>query len=117
MEPVLAKTRFSKPAYEAAARKLVATGGGVLSHPVGLAVHDDGDYKTGPLKEGHVFSIDPQLWVPEENLYLRYEDTVAVTETGVENLTDFLPTELNDLEALVGTKGMVQAFPATPARP
>jgi Xaa-Pro aminopeptidase len=69
-----------------------------------------------------VFSIDPQLWVPEENLYLRYEDTVAVTETGVENFTDFLPTELNDLEALVGSKGagskgIVQSFPATPGRP
>ena len=29
------------------------------------------------LKPGHVFSIDPQLRVPEENLYIRYEDTVV----------------------------------------
>jgi len=41
-----------------------------------------------------VFSVDPQMWVREENLYLRFEDTVVVTETGVENFTDFIPMEL-----------------------
>ena len=51
-----------------------------------MAVHDVGSYRDG-LKPGHVFSVDPQLRVPEENLYLRYEDTVVVTETGVENFT------------------------------
>ena len=63
----------------------------MFSHTVGMAVHDVGSYRNGPLKPGQVFSIDPQLRVPEENLYLRYEDTVVVTETGVENFTDFLP--------------------------
>jgi len=115
MAPVLARTRFSKPLYEAAARKMVETGGGVFSHPVGLAVHDVGSYRRGPLQPGHVFSIDPQLWVPEEHLYIRYEDTVVVTETGVENFTDFLPAELDDLEALVREKGLVQLVPPTPA--
>ena len=114
MAPALASTTFSKPAYAQAARKLVETGGGVFSHPVGLAVHDDGPYRRGPLRPGHVFSIDPQLWVPEEQLYIRYEDTVVVTDTGVENFTDFLPTELADLEALAREKGLVQALPATP---
>jgi Xaa-Pro aminopeptidase len=112
MAPLLAKTRFSKPVYEEAARKLVETGGGAFSHPVGLAVHDDGAYNAGPLKPGHVFSVDPQLWVPSENLYIRYEDTVVVTEKGVENFTDFLPSELVDLEALVGKGGIVQSHPA-----
>jgi Xaa-Pro aminopeptidase len=74
-------------------------------------VHDVGTYKRGPLQPGHVFSVDPQMWVPEEQLYLRYEDTVVVTDTGVENFTGFLPSELNDLEALVREPGMVQAFP------
>ncbi len=114
MAPVFARTRFSKPAYEEAAKKLIETGGGVFSHPVGLAVHDDGLYNNAPLKPGQVFSVDPQLWVPSENLYVRYEDTVAVTETGVENFTDFLPAELADLEALVGKGGVVQATPARP---
>lgn len=106
MEPVLQRTRFSKPIYEQAARKMVATGGGTLSHPVGMAVHDDGPYNRDVLKPGHVFSIDPQMWVPEENLYLRYEDVIVITRNGYENFTDFLPTELTDLEKLVGQGGI-----------
>ena len=115
MEPVFARTTFSKPIYEKAARTLVENGGGVFSHTVGLAVHDVGRYAGEPLKPGQVFSVDPQLRVPEENLYLRYEDTVVVTETGVENFTDFLPSELDDMERLVQEKGVVQKVPPIPA--
>ena len=111
MKPIMRRYKFSKNIYKKAAEKMVKTGGGVLSHPVGLAVHDDGPYRKGPLKVGHVFSVDPQMWVPEENLYLRYEDTVVVTESGNENFTDFLPSELDDLETLVREKGMLQSFP------
>jgi Xaa-Pro aminopeptidase len=115
MAPILASRRFSKPIYEQAVRKMVETGGGALSHPVGLAVHDVGTYRNGPLKPGHVFSVDPQLWVPEETLYIRYEDTGVVTDTGFENFTAFVPTELDDLEALARERGIVQRLPATPA--
>lgn len=115
MAPVFARTKFSKPVYEQAARKLLETGGGVLSHPVGMTVHDDGPYGPGALKPGHVFSIDPQLWVPEENLYVRYEDVVVIRPTGYENFTAFLPTELDDLEKLVRQAGgVVDKVPAKP---
>ena len=116
METIFAKTKFSKPIYEKAARNLVETGGGVFSHPVGMAVHDDGEYTRrggiDPLKPGHVFAVDPQLRVREENLYIRYEDVVVVTETGVENFTEFLPRELKDIEKLVGKNGIVQKYRA-----
>jgi Xaa-Pro aminopeptidase len=111
MEPVFQRTKFSKPIYEKAARTLVERGGGVFSHPVGMAVHDDGGYYGGPLRPGHVFSIDPQLRVPEEKLYIRYEDVVVVTEDRFENFTDFLPSELDDIEKLVGQGGVVQKIP------
>jgi len=114
MEGVLARTNFSKPIYERAARRLVNSGGGVFSHPVGMAVHDDGGYARGVLKPGHVFSIDPQLRVPEERLYYRYEDVIVITENGYENFTDFLPVELDDIEKLVGRGGMLEQFPANP---
>ncbi len=114
MEPVFARWKFSKPIYEKAARELVNRGGGVLSHPVGLTVHDDGAYNRGPLRPGHVFSIDPQLRVPEENLYIRYEDVIVVTENGMENFTDFLPSELNEMEKLAGTGGVIQKVPPIP---
>jgi Xaa-Pro aminopeptidase len=113
MKRVFAKTKFSKEIYAKAATNLVERGGGVFSHPVGMAVHDDGAYNRGPLKSGHVFSIDPQLRVPEENLYIRYEDVVVVTETGVENFTEFLPSELSDIERLVGKNGILKKLPPT----
>ena len=100
------------PEYEKAARTMVETGGGVFSHTVGMAVHDVGGYRSAPLRPGQVFSIDPQLRVPEEKLYIRYEDTVVVTETGVENFTAFLPMELDEIEAVVRGKGVVQTRPA-----
>ena len=71
-----------------------------------LAVHDDGRYNGDVLKPGHVFSIDPQLWVPEESLYIRYEDVIVITASGYENFTDFLPSELTELEKLVGQGGI-----------
>ena len=111
MKPIMKRYKFSKKIYQEAAEKMLRTGGGILSHPVGLAVHDDGPYRHGPLKVGHVFSVDPQMWVSEENLYLRYEDTIVVTEDGNENFTEFLPSELDELEELVREKGMLQSFP------
>ena len=78
-----------------------------------MAVHDVGSYREG-LKPGQVFSVDPQLRVPEENLYLRYEDTIVVTETGYENFTHFLPIELDAMEALVRETGIVQKAPPGP---
>ena len=114
MAPVFARWKFSKPIYEKAAHDLVDRGGGVLSHPVGMAVHDDGPYNRGPLVPGQVFSIDPQLRVPEENLYTRYEVVIVVTNNGMENFTAFLPSELNEMEKLVGVGGVVQKIPPVP---
>jgi Xaa-Pro aminopeptidase len=114
MESIFQRTRFSKPIYKRAARRLVESGGGVFSHPVGMAVHDDGFYARGVLKPGHVFSIDPQLRVPEERLYYRYEDVIVITEKGYENFTDFLPSELDDIEKLIGRDGVIQKFPPVP---
>ncbi len=111
MEEVFARTRFSKPIYERAAHRLVDSGGGVFSHPVGMAVHDDGGYARGALKPGQVFSIDPQLRVLEEHLYYRYEDVIVITPDGYQNFTSFLPTELDEIEKLVRQGGILQAFP------
>jgi Xaa-Pro aminopeptidase len=112
MEPVFARWTFSKPAYEEAARDLVNRGGGVFSHTVGMAVHDVARYADAPLQPGQVFAVDPQLRVPEERLYIRYEDVVVVTETGVENFTNFLVSELDEIEETVRQGGIVQDYPA-----
>ncbi|MBI3856922.1 MAG: aminopeptidase P N-terminal domain-containing protein [Planctomycetes bacterium] len=110
MAGLIASTRFSKLAYEQAARRTLKFAGH-LSHPVGMAVHDVGEYRDRPLQEGMVFAVDPQLWVDEEKLYVRVEDTVAVTADGVEVLTAGAPLELEAIEAEVGVGGLVQQFP------
>lgn len=114
MEDVFRRTTFSKPIYEQAARRLVDTGGGVFSHTVGMAVHDVASYRSGPLKPGQVFAIDPQLRVREEGLYMRIEDNVVVTEDGIENFTRFAPSELDEIEKLIKEEGIVQIRQATP---
>ncbi len=87
---------------------------GHLSHPVGMAVHDVGDYRGRALEPGLVFSVDPMIWVPDERLYVRVEDTVAVTEDGVENLTGFVPLALDDVETLMREPGLLQHWRQRP---
>jgi len=106
MEEVLKNTKFSKPIYEKAARSTY----GHMSHTVGMNVHDVGNSR-GPLKPGMVFAVDPQMRVPEENLYIRIEDTVLVTEDGVEILTGSAPWELDEVEKLMKEEGLLQKYP------
>ena len=101
MEPVVEKTGWSSPEYHEAARATLKFQGH-LSHGVGMSVHDVGDYRRLPLRPGVVFALDPQMWVPEQNLYIRVEDTVAVTMDGVEVLTGGVPLELDEVEQQVG---------------
>ena len=90
MSGTVDRTKWSDPAFERAAREMLAFRGH-LSHPVGMAVHDVGDYFNGPLVPGTVFALDPQMWVRDRQLYVRVEDTVAVTDSGVEVLTEGAP--------------------------
>jgi len=91
---------FSKDVYREGARRTLEFRGH-LSHPVGLAVHDDGSYYGRSLVPGTVFTVDPQMWIREENLYIRVEDTLAVTEDGIEIFTTAAPLELDDVETLM----------------
>lgn len=110
MRSVFENIDFSKEIYRAAAEDAF-TFKGHLSHPVGLSVHDVGHYKDRTLVPGMVFSIDPMIWVPEEKLYIRMEDVVVVTEDGVENLSDNLAIELDDIERLMEEEGVIQKTP------
>jgi Xaa-Pro aminopeptidase len=106
MEKVFEKTKFSKSCYENAARQTLDFRGH-LSHGVGLTVHDVGNYYPEPLFSGTVFAIDPQMWIPEELLYIRSEDTVVVTQDGIENLTKLAPLELEDVEKVMKEDGII----------
>jgi Xaa-Pro aminopeptidase len=63
---------------------------GGITHSVGLATHDCGGRdvpKNMPLKSGMVFACDVFATFPDENLGVRVENTVLITETGCENLS------------------------------
>jgi Xaa-Pro aminopeptidase len=63
------------------------------SHFLGLDAHDAGDYDR-PLEAGVVITVEPGIYIREENLGVRIEDDVLVTEAGIENLSRRLPREL-----------------------
>lgn len=71
-----------------------------LGHHIGLAVHDAGDPKR-PLEPGMVVTIEPGIYLPEENLGVRIEDVVLVTEDGAELLTASLPRTVEEIERLM----------------
>jgi Xaa-Pro aminopeptidase len=72
-----------------------------LGHFVGLEVHDPGNFETR-LAPGMVITIEPGIYLPEENLGVRIEDTLVVTATGAEVLSSALPKEAEEIEKLVG---------------
>jgi len=72
-----------------------------LGHFVGLDVHDPGD-SNQPLEAGMVITIEPGIYIPEENIGVRIEDTLLVTEDGAKNLSGALPREAAEIEKLVG---------------
>jgi len=107
MAGFLKSLKFTKDIYRKGAEEALKFRGH-LSHPVGMTVHDVGNYRKGEFMKGVVFSIDPMLWIPEENMYVRMEDVVVVTDSGVENFTDFLPAKPDDIEKLMREDGLLQ---------
>ena len=72
-----------------------------LSHYVGLAVHDDGDYSV-PLGPGMVFTIEPGIYIPEENFGVRIEDIFYVDQSGkLIDLTASLPRQAEEIEQIM----------------
>jgi Xaa-Pro aminopeptidase len=73
------------------------------SHYLGLDVHDVGLWTT-EIKPGMVFTCEPGIYIPEENLGIRLEDDLVVTENGLINLTKHIPIEIEDVEAAMSYK-------------
>ena len=71
-----------------------------IGHYVGLSVHDVGDWNL-PFEAGMVMAIEPIVDLPEQQLHIRVEDTILVTDTGAEVLTSAVPKEVDQLLALL----------------
>jgi Xaa-Pro aminopeptidase len=83
-------------------------------HWLGMDVHDVGDYKVGDewrvLEPGMVMTVEPGIYIPAGskgvpkrywNVGVRIEDDVAVTRDGHEVLTDAVPKNADEIEALM----------------
>ena len=115
MDKVLAATNFSKPIYVAAAKQFVeryrsqAARGGSLGHAVGMATHDFGG-GSGLMRPGMVFTIEPALTVPSEQIYIRLEDMIVITQTGATVLSDFVPRSIAGVEKTIAEPGLLQQY-------
>jgi Xaa-Pro aminopeptidase len=83
-------------------------------HWLGMDVHDVGDYKVGGewrvLEPGMVLTVEPGIYIPAGtrgvarkwwNIGIRIEDDVLVTRDGHEVLSDAVPKEVDEIEALM----------------
>src|SRR5215467_10012195 len=71
-----------------------------LGHNIGLDVHDPGGYCKA-LEPGMVVTMEPGIYIPEENLGVRIEDDVLITETGYELLSKRLPRDPSEVEKVM----------------
>jgi Xaa-Pro aminopeptidase len=82
-----------KPAY----KKYFMHG---TSHFLGLDTHDVGDRYT-PFAAGMVFTCEPGIYIPEENIGVRIENDILVTADGPVDLMANIPREVEEIEALM----------------
>src|SRR5436309_2190227 len=71
-----------------------------LGHHIGLNVHDPGDH-CSPLQPGMVVTVEPGIYIPEENLGVRIEDDVLVTDSGYQLLSERLPRDPDENERIM----------------
>jgi Xaa-Pro aminopeptidase len=114
MDRIMASYPFTDVRIEAIAKAFVArfrqnpaaAGRAVsLGHSVGMEVHDVRN-PTATLEPGYVFTIEPQMTMEGGGLSVRLEDMILMTETGYENLSAFIPVEINDIEKLMSQPGL-----------
>ena len=75
-----------------------------LGHYIGLNVHDPDDYNV-PLGPGMTFTIEPGIYIPEENLGVRIEDDYLVGADGkLIKLSAALPSKPEDVEKAMAGK-------------
>lgn len=85
-----------------------------LGHNIGLNVHDPGE-SCSPLQPGMVVTVEPGIYIPEENLGVRIEDDVLITESGYKLLSERLPRDPAEIEKIMAAAAAQRAKEARPA--
>jgi Xaa-Pro aminopeptidase len=70
-----------------------------VSHPIGLDVHDVGSKYT-TFKKGMVLTLEPGLYIAEENIGIRIENDIMVDDEPVD-LMKGIPREVEEIEGLM----------------
>ena len=74
-----------------------------VSHHLGLDTHDYGDLSR-PIEKNMVFTVEPGIYVQEENFGIRLEDDVVVQENADPiNLMKNIPIEIEEIEDLMNS--------------
>lgn len=68
-----------------------------IGHSLGLDVHDPSHFNQG-LVEGMVITIEPGLYIPEENIGIRIEDNIVITKGKAKCLSSDIIKEIDDIE-------------------
>jgi Xaa-Pro aminopeptidase len=108
---------FSDPKIRAAAAAFVESYRGrmanarTLGHWVGMEVHDVSAGLPNPptYEPGMVFTIEPAMQIEDERLGIRLEDMILITPEGYENLSAFVPVEIDAIEKLMKEPGLSDA--------
>ena len=70
------------------------------AHHLGLDVHDACD-KYQPFEPGMVLTCEPGIYIPEENIGIRIENNILITEQEPIDLSAHIPREMDEIEALM----------------
>jgi Xaa-Pro aminopeptidase len=79
-----------------------------LGHHIGLNVHDAGEF-CSPFQPGMVITMEPGIYIPEENLGVRIEDDVLITESGNKLLSERLPRYPDEIEKIMAAAATQRA--------
>jgi Xaa-Pro aminopeptidase len=79
-----------------------------LGHNIGLDVHDPGE-SCKTLAPGQVVTMEPGIYIPEENLGVRIEDDVLITDTGYKFLSERLPRDPDEIEKIMAAAAKQRA--------
>lgn len=74
-----------------------------ISHHLGLDVHDLGYFHT-PIEPGMVFTVEPGIYIEEEQMGIRIENNVWITENGNIDLMKNIPITTDEIEAIMSGK-------------
>lgn len=116
MTAIMTAFPFTDEKIKAAATRFVANyerPGTSWGHGIGMEVHDVSGDRDGIMRPGMAFTIEPALTIPDERIYIRLEDAIVITATGMEHLSAGLPMEIDEIERIMKEPGLADLWKGT----